>query len=133
MGHGIPLLVVTRAPSTARAATSAETTGPRSAARAAPAATPAPSREDDPHHPVSVLGETKSLAESVAVAVCGDRAPLTVVRPQNVIGPGQALHNPYSGVLAAFLAMLRERRPLTIYGDGHPTRDCVTSTTSPRC
>jgi dTDP-L-rhamnose 4-epimerase len=74
---------------------------------------------------VSVYGETKSLAESVAIAVCGDRVPLTVVRPQNVIGPGQALHNPYTGVLAAFLAMLREQRPLTVYGDGHQTRDFV--------
>ena len=73
-------------------------------------ATPAPSREDDPHHPVSVYGETKSLGESVATAVCGARVPLTVVRPQNVIGPGQALHNPYTGVLAAFLARLREGR-----------------------
>ena len=74
---------------------------------------------------MSVYGETKSLAESVAIAVCGDRVPLTIVRPQNVIGPGQALHNPYTGVLAAFLAMLREERPLSIYGDGHQTRDFV--------
>ena len=88
-------------------------------------ATPAPSREDDPHHPVSVYGETKSLAESVAAAVCGTRVPLTIVRPQNVIGPGQSLHNPYTGVLAAFLAMLREDRPLSVYGDGHQTRDFV--------
>ena len=28
-------------------------------------------------------------------------------------------------MLAAFLAMLREQRPLTIYGDGHQTRDFV--------
>ena len=90
-----------------------------------PAARPAPSREDDPHHPVSVLGETKSLAESVAIAICGDRVPLTVVRPQSVVGPGQALHNPYAGVLAAVLAMLREQRPVRVHGDGHQTRDVV--------
>jgi dTDP-L-rhamnose 4-epimerase len=83
------------------------------------------STEDDPHRPVSVYGETKSAAEQVALAECTGRVPLTVVRPQNVIGPGQALHNPYTGVLAAFLAMLRDRRPLTVYGDGHQTRDFV--------
>ena len=83
-----------------------------------------PSFEDDPHNPVSVYGETKSLAE-VQALTAADRIPLTIIRPQNVIGPGQALHNPYTGVLAAFLAMLREQRPLTVYGDGRQTRDFV--------
>lgn len=88
-------------------------------------ARPSASAEDDPHRPVSVYGETKSAAEAVALAECAGRVPLTVVRPQNVIGPGQALHNPYTGVLAAFLAMLRDGRALTVYGDGHQTRDFV--------
>ena len=85
---------------------------------------PQPSREDDPHRPVSVYGETKSLAEAEAGSAAGE-LPVTVVRPQNVVGPGQSLHNPYTGVLAAFLAMLREGRPLTVYGDGHQTRDLL--------
>lgn len=97
------------------------TFGGRCCARARPAA----SHEDDPHHPVSVYGETKSLGETAAHQATAGAAPLTVVRPQNVVGPGQALHNPYTGVLAAFLAMLRERRPLTVYGDGLQTRDLV--------
>ena len=88
------------------------------------AASPAPSQESDPHRPVSFYGTTKSLAEdhvaAVAVAV-----PATVIRPQNVVGPGQALHNPYTGVLAAFLARLREELPLQVYGDGLATRDFV--------
>jgi dTDP-L-rhamnose 4-epimerase len=83
-----------------------------------------PSYEDDPHAPVSVYGETKSLAEAKALAHA-EGSPLTIIRPQNVIGPGQALHNPYTGVLAAFLAMLREKHALTIYGDGHQTRDFI--------
>jgi dTDP-L-rhamnose 4-epimerase len=89
------------------------------------AADPVASTEDDPHAPVSVYGETKSLAERAALRVCDGVLPLTIVRPQNVVGPGQALHNPYTGVLAAFLAMLREGRPLTVYGDGRQTRDLV--------
>lgn len=85
-------------------------------------AVPAASTETDPHRPVSIYGETKSRAEEVAD---GLPVPTTVIRPQNVIGQGQALHNPYTGVLAAFLARLREGRSLTIYGDGSQTRDFV--------
>ncbi|QMU97378.1 NAD-dependent epimerase/dehydratase family protein [Microbacterium esteraromaticum] len=83
------------------------------------------SQEDDDHAPVSFYGETKSLAERAATEEAGERAPLTIIRPQNVIGLGQALHNPYTGVLAAFLARLREGRALSIYGDGTQTRDFV--------
>jgi dTDP-L-rhamnose 4-epimerase len=83
-----------------------------------------PSYEDDLHQPVSFYGETKSLAERELDPFAAS-VPITTIRPQNVIGPGQALHNPYTGVLAAFLAMLREERPLTIYGDGSQTRDFI--------
>jgi dTDP-L-rhamnose 4-epimerase len=86
------------------------------------AAHPEASTEGDPHRPVSVYGETKSEGEGV---LDGLGIPVTVIRPQNVIGAGQALHNPYTGVLAAFLARLRENRPLTLYGDGSQTRDFV--------
>jgi dTDP-L-rhamnose 4-epimerase len=81
------------------------------------------SHEFDPHHPVSTYGETKSSGEAAALRRLTQG--LTIVRPQNVIGPGQALHNPYTGVLAAWLAMAKEKRALTIYGDGLGTRDFV--------
>lgn len=87
-------------------------------------ATPAPSRETDPHHPVSHYGQTKSLGEQALVDVARE-VPVSILRPQNVIGYGQALHNPYTGVLAAFLARLREGRNLAVYGDGSATRDFV--------
>lgn len=88
-------------------------------------AVPAPSAEDDPLRPTSVYGKTKAEAEAVAATVLADEGQLTIIRPQNVIGPGQALHNPYTGVLAAFLAMLREGKALTVYGSGQQTRDFV--------
>ncbi len=125
VGHGIPLVVLSSWAVYGGGRHQCRDHRPTFGRPCCPAATPVPSREDDPHHPVSVLGETKSLAESVAIAVCGDRVPLTVVRPQSVVGPGQALHNPYAGVLAAFLARLREQRPLRIHGDGNQTRDVV--------
>ena len=83
-----------------------------------------PSFEDDPHRPMSFYGETKSRGEA-ELAEASRKVGVTIIRPQNVIGPGQALHNPYTGVLAAFLAMLREGRPLTVYGDGSQTRDFI--------
>ncbi|WP_370894802.1 NAD-dependent epimerase/dehydratase family protein [Janibacter sp. GXQ6167] len=87
--------------------------------------TPLDSLETDPHHPVSVYGQTKSDGEAQLVDVAAPHVPVSIVRPQNVIGPGQALHNPYTGVLAAFLARLREGRALQIYGDGSQTRDFI--------
>ena len=82
------------------------------------------STESDEHRPVSVYGETKSEGERALDGVA-QHVPVTTIRPQNVIGPGQALHNPYTGVLAAFLAMLKEGKPLTVYGAGTQTRDFI--------
>ena len=87
-----------------------------------PEAVPTASTEEDRHVPVSVYGETKSEGETVLLGVAA-HVPVTIIRPQNVVGPGQALHNPYTGVLAAFLARLREGLPLVVYGDGSATRD----------
>lgn len=85
---------------------------------------PVASREDDPMAPVSVYGETKVAGERAVSTIAGS-IPVAIVRPQNVIGTGQALHNPYTGVLAAFLARLKEGRPIQVYGDGLATRDFV--------
>lgn len=83
-----------------------------------------PSAESQPHVPLSVYGETKSEGEEIArVALAEGR--LAILRPQNVVGLGQALHNPYTGVLAAFLARLKAGLPLTVYGDGTATRDFI--------
>lgn len=89
-----------------------------------PDAVPEASREDDAHRPVSVYGQTKSDGEAL-LGLVSATIPVTVVRPQNVVGPGQALHNPYTGVLAAFLARMREGKPLLVYGAGDQTRDFV--------
>lgn len=86
---------------------------------------PVASREQDPVAPVSVYGQTKVDGEQLLAEGAAGDAPVTILRPQNVIGAGQALHNPYTGVLAAFLARLKEGRPVQIYGDGTATRDFV--------
>jgi dTDP-L-rhamnose 4-epimerase len=43
----------------------------------------------------------------------------------NVYGPGQALQNPYTGVLAIFASRLSNNRPPLIYEDGEQRRDFV--------
>jgi dTDP-L-rhamnose 4-epimerase len=83
-------------------------------------ATPRASRESDPLEPTSVYGETKQTAEEAVAA-----GNVLTLRPQNVIGAGQAVANPYTGVLAAFAARLRAGLDLQIFGDGSQTRDYV--------
>ncbi len=99
-----------------------EVHGDRVGSRCCENAEPVASREDDAFAPVSVYGETKVAGEGL---LSEQKTPVTIIRPQNVIGAGQALHNPYTGVLAAFLARLKEGRPIQIYGDGLQTRDFV--------
>ena len=43
----------------------------------------------------------------------------------NVYGPGQALSNPYTGVLAIFASRLLNGKPPLVYEDGHQRRDFV--------
>lgn len=89
-----------------------------------PQAVPEPSQEDDEHRPVSFYGQTKSEGEDI-VSGFSDQIGVGIIRPQNVVGPGQALHNPYTGVFAAWLARMREELPLLVYGTGEATRDIV--------
>ena len=50
---------------------------------------------------------------------------VTALRLFNTYGPGQALHNPYTGVLANFCNwIMNDERPI-VYEDGQQTRDFV--------
>ncbi|SEJ97026.1 dTDP-L-rhamnose 4-epimerase [Cribrihabitans marinus] len=55
----------------------------------------------------------------------GSGTEVGILRLQNVYGPGQALGNPYTGVLTIFAQQIAERRILDIYEDGEITRDFV--------
>jgi dTDP-L-rhamnose 4-epimerase len=48
-----------------------------------------------------------------------------VLRLQNVYGPGQALRNPYTGVLMTFCNRALAGLPLVLYEDGEITRDFI--------
>ncbi len=121
-GWGVPLIAMSSRAVYGEGRSSCPLHGDRFGETCCDQAQPSSSTEDDPHHPVSFYGETKSAGELVLAEIAGE-IPVTIIRPQNVVGPGQALHNPYTGVLAAFLARLREDRPLVVYGDGTATRD----------
>jgi dTDP-L-rhamnose 4-epimerase len=49
----------------------------------------------------------------------------TCLRLFNVYGPGQALSNPYTGVLAIFSSRLLNRQPPLVFEDGEQRRDFV--------
>jgi len=89
-----------------------------------------PIHEDTPCEPVSYYGITKHAAERY-VRATADRPDLdfefhvTCFRMFNVYGPRQALDNPYQGVLGIFLGNVLRGEPITVFGDGHQSRDFV--------
>jgi dTDP-L-rhamnose 4-epimerase len=76
--------------------------------------------------PSNVYAATKLAQEHVLgawTAAMGSR--LSVLRLQNVYGPGQSLGNPYTGVLNVFAQRARLGRPIEVYEDGDIVRDFV--------
>jgi UDP-glucose 4-epimerase len=64
-----------------------------------------------------VYALSKAAGEAYALALSRTRLlPVTVARCFNVVGPRQSER--YGMVLARFACAARERRPLTVYGDG---------------
>jgi dTDP-L-rhamnose 4-epimerase len=74
----------------------------------------------------SVYAITKYVQERLVLTVApayGMEA--AALRLFNVYGPGQALSNPYTGVLAIFAARLLNDRPPQVFEDGAQRRDFV--------
>ncbi|MBO0675921.1 NAD-dependent epimerase/dehydratase family protein [Mycolicibacterium sp. S2-37] len=76
--------------------------------------------------PTNVYAATKLAQEHLlsAWAAAHDSA-LSVLRLQNVYGPGQSLTNSYTGIVALFARLSRDRLPLEVYEDGRILRDFV--------
>lgn len=89
-----------------------------------------PTPESEPCKPDSYYGITKHAAERY-VHSTAERPDLdfdfnvTSLRMFSVYGPGQALDNPYQGVLGIFTGKLLRGEPILIFGDGEQTRDFV--------
>ena len=87
---------------------------------------PIPTGDQVPPRPTSVYGWTK-LAQEQLLQIVGDAVGLeySILRFHNVYGPGQALANPYTGVLLVFFNRALAGEPLVLFEDGEITRDFV--------
>jgi dTDP-L-rhamnose 4-epimerase len=76
--------------------------------------------------PASIYASTKLMQEYLLCQAGQDAAwKATILRFQNVFGPGQSLRNPYTGVLSVFARQILEGRKIAIYEDGAIARDFV--------
>jgi dTDP-L-rhamnose 4-epimerase len=82
--------------------------------------------EEKPVDLASIYALTK-YAQERAVLIFGEAYGIDAValRLFNVFGPGQALSNPYTGVLANFSSRLANGQPPLIFEDGEQRRDFV--------
>jgi dTDP-L-rhamnose 4-epimerase len=82
--------------------------------------------ETKPVDLASIYALTKYMQER-AVLIFGEAYNIEAValRLFNVFGPGQALSNPYTGVLANFASRLMNGQPPLIFEDGEQRRDFV--------
>ncbi len=86
---------------------------------------PIPTPEDVATEPLSPYGASKLAGEAyVGTWARLHGAANVVLRLGNVYGPRQNAHGE-AGVVAIFSAALVEGGPVTVYGEGRPTRDYV--------
>ena len=83
-------------------------------------------KEDHPVNPTSVYGLSKYDQERLCLMWgLQHRTSAAALRFFNVFGPGQALDNPYTGVLANFANKLLNDEPPVVFEDGSQTRDFI--------
>jgi len=88
--------------------------------------TPLPTSEWKRPSLASVYAITKHVQERLVLTVAGAYGMKAVaLRLFNVYGPGQALSNPYTGVLAIFASRLLNAKPPVVFEDGRQRRDFV--------
>lgn len=76
--------------------------------------------------PTSIYGATKLAQEHVLESWAGARgSELTILRFQNVYGPGQSLINSYTGIVSLFSQLARRGESIPVYEDGAIVRDFV--------
>ena len=91
-----------------------------------PGLEPVPTPESKRPGLTSIYALTKCDQERAClVAGAAYGIPTVALRLFNVYGPGQALSNPYTGVLAIFAARLLNERAPRVFEDGRQRRDFV--------
>lgn len=87
---------------------------------------PLPTPESKRPTLASVYALTKYVQERLTLTLAPTYGMEAVaLRLFNVYGPGQALSNPYTGVLAIFASRLLNRKPPLVFEDGQQRRDFV--------
>jgi dTDP-L-rhamnose 4-epimerase len=87
---------------------------------------PVPTPERKRPSLASVYALTKYVQERLTLTLAPAYGMEGVaLRLWNVYGPGQALSNPYTGVLAIFSSRIHNGQPPMIFEDGHQRRDFV--------
>jgi dTDP-L-rhamnose 4-epimerase len=82
--------------------------------------------ESVPLRPASIYAATKAAMEQLGM-IFADAYNTSVIalRFQNVYGERQSLRNPYTGILSIFSNRMRQQLPISIFEDGHESRDFV--------
>ena len=76
--------------------------------------------------PTNIYAATKLAQEHMLAAwTAAHDTSLSLLRLQNVYGPGQSLTNPYTGVVSLFGRLARARQLIEVYEDGRIVRDFV--------
>lgn len=76
--------------------------------------------------PTSVYGATKLAQENILRAWGGSQGvAVSILRMQNVYGPGQSLINSYTGIVSLFSQWTREGVAIPLFEDGAIIRDFV--------
>lgn len=76
--------------------------------------------------PVSIYGATKLTQEHLLKNWCAAyERPLTILRFQNVFGPGQSPTNAYTGIVTLFHRQAAAGQRIHVYEDGRIVRDFV--------
>jgi len=88
--------------------------------------TPVATSESAAIRPMSLYAVTKHTQEQIIQLGCSSLGiPYTILRYQNVYGPGQSLKNPYTGILSIFSSQIRRGKGVQIFEDGEESRDFV--------
>src|SRR5439155_23956563 len=87
---------------------------------------PVPTPETKPPALRSVYAINKYVQERLTLTLCGQYGMHGVaLRLWNIYGPGQALSNPYTGVLAIFASRIANGQAPMVFEDGQQRRDFV--------
>jgi len=90
------------------------------------ACTAAATPESAPMQPTSFYGLTKLTQEQMSLLFGSGLGLATVaLRYQNIVGPGQSLRNPYTGILTIFSNLAAKGEPIQVFEDGRESRDFV--------